>query len=100
MAETRYRYVSLDSDHDISASELELTIDGTTWVTAEPVDEADLPPTVVGLKAPETGRTRYWWRILTGPGQTLVPTSTGQLRLRGRLTDTPEILEPRWVFYD
>lgn len=98
--ETRYHYVSLDSDHDLTAGSLQLSIDGATWAPADAVPEADLPPTTVGLPAPETGRTRYWWRILLGTGQVLQPLS-GRTRLLGRFTDSPgpEILEPAWVIY-
>lgn len=94
--ETRYHYVSLDSDHDISADTLQVSFDRTTWAPAVPIADADLPPTTAGLTAPGAGRTRYWWRILVGPDQTLIPPG-GRTRLYGQLTDLPERLEPSWT---
>ena len=94
--DVQYRYVSLDSDHDISGTTLTIGLDGTTYpVTATSVAA---PPHAVSLKAPTAGLTRYWWRVLIGPGQTLVPTASTRA-LHGLLEDSPETLHPKWTFY-
>ena len=91
-----YRFVSLHSDHDISASSLELWLtDPAVKVTATSVATATVPPVDTPVPA---GRTRYWWRILWGPGQTLIPVD-GPNKLHGKLTDTPEILFYTWTVH-
>lgn len=93
--DVQYRYVSLDSDHDLSAVALTVGLDGVAYpVTATAVAA---PPHAVGLPAPKTGLTRYWWRVILGPAQTLVPTAATRL-LYGRLADTPETLHHQWPF--
>ena len=88
----QYRYVSLDADHNIAAAPLSLTIVGIAGtVTATSVAA---PPAAAGLAVP-TGVTRYWWRVLVGPGQTLVPLD-GTNVVAGTLTDTPEVLHYTW----
>ena len=91
--DVQYRYFALDSDHSIAASPLSLTIVGIVGtVTAESVAA---PPAAAGLAVP-TGLTRYWWRVLMGPAQTLVPVD-GTNVVAGILTDTPEVLHPVWT---
>ena len=96
IADVQYRYVSLDSDHDISSRTLKLSLDGgaTYPATADPVTA---PAHAAGLAAPAAGLTRYWWRVLIGPGQALVP-ATRAVSLVGELSDSPEILHPTWQF--
>lgn len=96
--ETRYHYVSLDSPDDLTLDTLEVSLDGTTWVVANPVSE---PAGAGDLDPPDAGHTRYWWRVLVGPGQTLDPTGLGEpLVARGRLVSTPEVLSASWVLGD
>jgi hypothetical protein len=93
--DVQYRYVSLDSDHDISAVALTVGLDGVTFpVTADPVAA---PAHAAALPGPGVGLTRYWWRVLIGPGQQLVPVSESS-ELVGRLADDPEVLHPSWRF--
>ena len=91
--DVQYRYFALDSDHSLAASPLDLSLDGVTGWTAATY-QAVTPPAATGLAVP-TGLTRYWWRVLLGPGQSLVPTS-GRPTIYGRLTDAPEILYRSW----
>lgn len=91
-----YRYVSIDSDHDISGDTLELSLDNTNWYEADYQDTA--PPGAVQYTAAKAGLTRYWWRILVGAGQNLEPTTAGKVVLYGRLTDSPELIHPWWSF--
>ena len=89
----QYRFFALHSDHDISASPRSLTIVGIAGtVTATPVAA---PPAAAGIAVP-TGVTRYWWRVLVGPGQALVPVD-GTNVVAGTLTDTPEVLHYTWT---
>lgn len=100
MAETRYYYLSLDSDHDISAAQLEISLDRVTWAAASYVP--DPPSTATALPSPAAGTTRYWWRYLFGPDADLGPLTPGPTMGRtiyGRLTDNPELLEPTWSIY-
>lgn len=93
--ETRYHYVSLDSDKDLSGNVLTVSVDSEEWVTAE---HHAAPTSAGSLPTPADGFTRYWWRVLIGPGQPLDPTGRPEpLTLYGRLTDTPEVLYPSWV---
>lgn len=94
--ETRYHHVSLDSDKDLSGNVLEVRLTDTgVWRTAE---HADPPATAGDLPAPEDGFTRYWWRVLIGPGQLLDPTGIPEpLTLYGRLADAPQTLYPMWI---
>ena len=94
IADVQYRYLSLDSDHDISARTLKVSIDGgaTFPATADPVAA---PAHAASLAGPATGLTRYWWRVLLGPGQQLVPDAE-VINLVGQLADTPEVLHPFW----
>jgi len=94
--DVRYHYVSLDSDHDISADTLVVSLDQLTWAPTTAVAE---PATAAGLDAPATGRTRYWWQILTGPGQDVEFPADGRNILYGRLTDNPETLHLSWTIY-
>ena len=90
--DVQYRFFALDSDHNIAASPLSLTIVGIAGtVTATSVGA---PPAAAGLAVP-TGVTRYWWRVLVGPGQALVPVD-GTNVVAGTLTDTPEVLHYSW----
>lgn len=93
--DTRYFTVSLDSDHDLSVTDLDVSLDQATWVTAE---HAAAPSGASTLPAPEAGFSRYWWRVLVGPGQPLDPTGLPEpLTLFGRLTDAAEVLHPTWI---
>jgi hypothetical protein len=44
------------------------------------------------------GFTGYWFRVLTGPGQTL-PLTRGQNTIIGRVTDSPEVPWFSWSVY-
>ena len=91
--DVQYRFFALDSDHSIAAAPLTLTIVGIAGtVTATSVAA---PPAAAGLAVP-TGLTRYWWRVLMGPAQTLVPVD-GTNVVAGTLTDTPEVLHLSWT---
>lgn len=93
--EVQYRYFALDSDHALTTTPLELSIDGgTTFVTAT---STTAPSTAASLAVP-SGLTRYWWRLLMGPGQSLVPPD-GRVTVTGRLIDTPEVIRPTWTIY-
>jgi hypothetical protein len=93
--ETLYRHVSLDSDKDLTGNLLEVSLDRETWTAA---DHFAAPASASGLIPPAEGFTRYWWRVLIGPGQALDPTGIPEpLTLFGRLTDAPEVLFPSWV---
>jgi len=96
IADVKYRYLSLDSDHDISATTLKVSIDGGATFPATATAVAP-PAHAASLDAPATGLTRYWWRILLGPGQPLVPTDI-TVELTGELADSPETLHPSWRF--
>ena len=96
MDETLYRYLSMDADHDLSANTLTvgLTPDAfpvvATYQPTPPIGSADVPP-------PETGLTRYWWRVLVGPGETLDPEDVGApLTIYGRMVDGAEVRLPVW----
>ena len=96
IADVQYRYLSLDSDHDISAATLKVSIDGGSTFPATATAVA-APAHAASLDAPAAGLTRYWWRVLLGPGQALVPTRT-TVQLTGELADSPETLHPSWTF--
>lgn len=99
-----YRYFRADADHDISGDPFQFAIDGgTTWTLAGAalyVPTGSLPPRPAAveadpLNAPLPGLTGYWWRVFTGPGQTL-PLAVGRTVVRGRATDNPE--EPHFFW--
>lgn len=95
--ETRYHYFSLDSDQDLSTADLELnTSDPAVWVLAT---HTTAPPSAAQFPDPESGLTRYWWRALFGPGQSLALTSTATT-VEGHLTAAVEELYPVWTIYD
>lgn len=101
-AGTVYRYFRVDADHDVSADQLDLSLDGgTTWITSgiEYIPPADLPASCTAKDStdpPARGYIGHWFRVLTGPGQTL-PMRRGTNLVRGRLTDTPEIPYFTWT---
>lgn len=90
--ETRYHWFSIDSESDLSAVNLELSLDQTAWVTADHTTE----PVLADFPAPEAGFTRYWWRALFGPGESLTLTETEQT-VYGRITVGDEELRPTWL---
>lgn len=97
IADVQYRYLSLDSDHDLTATTLKVSIDdGATFPAT--ADHVSAPAHAASLTAPAAGLTRYWWRVLLGPGQPLVPAAE-VVNLVGELTDSPEILHPAWRIY-
>jgi hypothetical protein len=90
--ETRYHWFSLDSEQDLSAVDLDLSLDQLTWVTADHTTEpllADFPP-------PDAGFTRYWWKALFGPAESLTLTVPEQT-VYGRITPSVETLRPTWI---
>lgn len=93
--DVQYRYFAVDSDHDISAATLSLSLDNVSFVAA--TYSPTTPPAATYLSVP-SGLTRYWWVMLLGPGQPLVPYS-GQNTVTGILTDLPELLHPTWSIY-
>lgn len=95
ITDVRYVYLSLDSDHSIAASALVVGLDGTTY--PQTATSVAAPAGAASLPAPATGMVRYWWQILVGPGQALVPVASTRT-LYGQLTDTPEVLHPVWAF--
>lgn len=90
--ETRYHWFSLDSEADLTAATLELSLDGTTWVAATHTTE----PALADLPAPEAGFTRYWWKALFGPAEALTLTQAEQT-VYGRIDTGAEELRPQWV---
>ena len=97
IADVQYRYLSLDSDHDLTATTLKVSIDdGTTFPTT--AEHVSAPAHAASLTAPTAGLTRHWWRVLLGPGQPLVPAAE-VVNLVGELADSPEILHPSWRIY-
>ena len=91
--ETRYHWFSLDSEADLSSTDLELSVDQTAWVTAEHTTA----PLLANLPDPAAGFTRFWWKALFGPALTLQLTSPEQT-VYGRLTaPDSEELRPTWV---
>lgn len=95
-----YRCFPLDATHDISADPMEASIDDTTWVALDYVEPVDYPPEIIAentARPVAAGFTRYWWRALTGPAQTL-PLAIGVNVIYGRLTDNPEIPHFAWTF--
>lgn len=97
---TVFRYFPLEADHDVSADQLEVSLDsGVTWLALQYVAVEDYPPSVVAANAtpPDAGFTRYWWRALTGPNQPL-PLERGIVVLLGRLADSPETPNFAWTF--
>lgn len=91
-----YRYLRADADHDISADlfEVTMTADENNWHAATYIAPGSWPASVIAVQAnvkyaAKAGLTGYWYRILTGPGQTY-PLKLGVNNLRGRATDTPE----------
>jgi hypothetical protein len=90
--ETRYHWFSLDSEDDLAAVDLDLSLDQTTWVTATHTTA----PLLVDLPDPAAGFTRYWWKALFGPAESLVLTTTEQT-VYGRLISGVETLRPTWI---
>lgn len=98
-----YRYFRVDADHDVSGDTLELSLDQTTWSSTGVVYIApgNYPPAVTAANTAtpaRAGLVGYWWRALTGPGQTL-PLQRGTVRVYGRLTDSPEVPWFSWKLY-
>lgn len=98
---TFYRYFRIDTDHDVSAYPLELSLDGgDTWSSSGVVNvsAADHPrlAAIVAGDPPARGMTAYWWQVLTGP--TSLPIPSGAVVVRGRLAALPEVPEFAWSF--
>lgn len=96
-----YRYFRVDADHNVSNDVLELSLDAVTWTSVGVtfVAQVDWPPAVaadVVNNPPATGLAAYWWRAMSGPGQTL-PLTTGLVTVRGRLHDVPELPWFAWA---
>lgn len=98
---TVYRYVRIDADRDLSALQVELTIneDSTpAWTGATYIPPEDWPPCVAaadsGSSAP-AGLTGYWFQFLTGPA-TPFPLSRGINIVYGRCPDLPETPHFGW----
>lgn len=99
--DTRYQWLSLDADHDLSGNALlvALTPDAVSLVTA--TYEATPPASAAALPAPPAGFTRYWWRVLLGPGEALDPTEVGSpLTIYGTMADGVEERHPVWAIGD
>lgn len=91
--ETRYRWFSVDFETDLSAEDLELSLDQTTWVTATHTTE----PAGADFPAPAPGFTRFWWKLLIGPdGGSLMLTETDQT-IYGRIVLAVETIRPTWI---
>lgn len=99
-----YWYLRADADHDISTDVIALSIDGgTTWATSGVtyIPTGSLPPRPAAVDAanpPAAGLVGYWFRVLTGPGQTL-PLNRGNNTIIGRVTDNPETPWFSWAVY-
>jgi hypothetical protein len=91
--ETRYHWFQVDSAEDLSAVDLELSLDQVTWTTATHTTT----PLLDDLPDPEDGLTRYWWTALFGPAVSggLTLTETEQT-VYGRDTVGAETLLPTW----
>jgi hypothetical protein len=90
-----FRYVAIDSDTDISADVIELSLDQVVWVTATHASPSAGAQAAYLVANPLQFGARYWVRVLTGPGQTLIP-PYGHSILHGRITDNPEIPYIAW----
>jgi len=95
-----YRFFRVDADHDVSTDALALSLDGVTFSTAGVtyIAPGAYPASVTAAnssKPPAAGFTGYWWRVLTGPGQTL-PLQRGSQTVYGQLTDSPEVPRFAW----
>lgn len=98
-AGTVYWYVRTDADHDISADQLQLSLDEVDWSTTGTfIAVDDWPPSVAAKDATcpaAAGLTGYWWRLLTGPANLAL--NRGYNRLYGRITDNPETPHFSWI---
>lgn len=92
---TVYRYFSIDSDLDISASPLAVGLTLATATNAATYTAS--PPARVAASTPAApaGTVRYWWRYLLGAG-TALPMVIGHNSVYGILTDSPEVEPYRW----
>ncbi len=103
-ASTVYRYLRVDADHDVSLDPFALSLDGgLTWVTTGityiPVGSLPPGPAAVHAATPTAaGFAGYWFRAMSGPGQTL-PLAYGVNEVTGRATDSPESPQFEWRIY-
>jgi hypothetical protein len=90
-------YFPVDSGYSLANEVLKLSLDkaavagggGTaaTYVSSVPADLLAYP-----AKAP---KVRYWWSLLLGPGQAIVP-ELGVNEIFGRLADNPNFPIYKW----
>lgn len=92
---TTYIYVSIDADHDISTSTLQIGPALTSLLITAAYVPAPSTRLTTLQPLPKAGFTRYWWQFLAGTGQTLT-LSTGENIFYGQLADTPESVPQRW----
>jgi hypothetical protein len=88
------RYFSIDADHDISGDAAAFSLDQVTWAPGTYVP-APTPRMLAAKPVVPVGLTRYWWSLLVGPGNTLVP-DLGNSVVYGKLPDTPQQLYYSW----
>lgn len=90
------RWFSIDCDHDISADVVSIMVDGGTWVTATyGAPPSDVIAQLALTKPVETGFIRYWYMIMTGPGQLNAP-GFGMNTFHGRVVDSPSTWYTSW----
>lgn len=92
-------FLAVDASQDISDDTVEFTLDRVTWVTASHIDPPAGQIAAAAVTDPVPGgMTRYWVRLMVGPGQELEP-PRGRQAIIGRITDSPDVPERTWTFY-
>lgn len=94
------RWFAVDSDHDITTDLVEFSLDQIIWNAGT---QGNPPQDVMdqeNLKKPiQPGRERYWFFVIMGPGETLVPSTFGKAIVHGRVNDTPSTYYLKWEVY-
>lgn len=94
------RWFSVDSDHDLSSTEVDFSLDEVIWDTGThgnpPQDVQDQKE----LEEPiEAGFDRFWWYVNMGPSSTIIPTAFGNAIVHGKVKDNPSEYRLKWQVY-
>lgn len=90
-------YFAIDCAEDISADELQLSLDRTYGVTATyvPSPPDEVTSTALASQPVAAGYVRYWWSAMAGPGEDL-PLRYGGQQIHGKLTDNDNVIYLAW----
>lgn len=90
-------FFPVDCDHSLANETLKLSLDKDVVAAGQGVSATYVTnPSPELLKHPaEFPKVRYWWSLLVGPGQPIVP-DQGVTIIYGRLQDNPNMPVYTW----